>query len=65
VPIPNATDAIVAPEKVRDYLLSRTHRGGRFKAAFFGQLGFTREPPLYEQVETRARSLHPASGETW
>jgi hypothetical protein len=32
---------LVEPEKVRDYLLSPTHPVGRFKAAYFAQLGFT------------------------
>lgn len=31
------------PAKVRDYLLSVEHPLGRFKAAFFASLGYTRE----------------------
>ena len=34
--------AIVEPEKIRDYLLSRAHPVGRIKAAFFESLGFPR-----------------------
>ena len=38
--LPNADRAIVAPEKVRDYLLASDHPLGRGKAKFFAQLGF-------------------------
>lgn len=31
---------IVDPHKVRDYLLARAHPVGRFKAAYFSQLGY-------------------------
>jgi hypothetical protein len=44
VDLPNATKAIVDPEKVRDYLLSPSHPVGRFKAVFFRSLGFSAEP---------------------
>ena len=36
-------EGLVAPEKVRDYLLSREHPVGRFKAVFFLSLGYARE----------------------
>jgi hypothetical protein len=36
VPIPNATESIDPPQKLRADHFSRTHRDGRFKAAFFG-----------------------------
>jgi hypothetical protein len=39
--IPNADRATIEPAKLRDYLLSGTHPVGRFKARFFGALGFT------------------------
>jgi len=42
VKLPHADQAIVDPAKVRDYLLSLEHPVGRFKAAFFGTLGYTR-----------------------
>ena len=32
--------AIIDPEKLRDYVLSRVHPVGRFKAAFFASLGY-------------------------
>ena len=38
--IPGAERAILDAAKVRDYLLSPTHRVGSAKARFFGQLGF-------------------------
>ncbi len=33
--IPNAELAEIAPAKIRDYLLPRSHRIGRYKARFF------------------------------
>ena len=41
--LPNAEHAIVQQTKICDYLLSPTHPIGRFKAAFFGALGYTIE----------------------
>jgi hypothetical protein len=41
--IPNREQAIIAPEKLRGYLLSGRHPTGRFKAAFFRRLGYTEE----------------------
>lgn len=40
--LPNAHRAFVDPRKVRDYLLSLEHREGRYKAAFFFNLGYSR-----------------------
>lgn len=40
--MPGAEYAIVEDAKVRDYLLSTEHPIGRFKAVFFGALGYTR-----------------------
>lgn len=39
--LPAANRAIVDEAKVRDYLLSLEHPVGRYKAAFFGQLGYS------------------------
>ena len=39
--LPNAHRAFVDPRKVRDYLLSFGHREGRYKAAFFFNLGYS------------------------
>ncbi len=41
--IPGGDKAFVDPAKVRDYLLSLEHPIGRFKAAFFGSLGYSRD----------------------
>ncbi len=38
--LPNAEKALVAPEKVRDYLLAPSNPRARGKAAFFRALGF-------------------------
>ncbi len=39
--LPQADHAIVEEAKVRDYLLSREHPVGRFKAVFFEALGYS------------------------
>jgi Domain of unknown function (DUF4926) len=36
----NSSKAVIAPEKLRDYLLSPTHPIGRYKALFFRTLGY-------------------------
>ncbi|HSK71402.1 MAG TPA: hypothetical protein VK892_06885 [Pyrinomonadaceae bacterium] len=41
--LPNREKAIVAREKVVDYLLSFVHKDGRAKAEFFIRFGFTSE----------------------
>jgi hypothetical protein len=41
--LPAADRALIQPEKLRDYLLSTEHPVGRFKAAFFARLGYSRE----------------------
>ncbi len=38
--LPNASSAVIPDEKIRDYVLSRSHPIGRFKAAFISRLGF-------------------------
>lgn len=38
--LPGGERAIIDPHKLRDYILSRVHPVGRFKAAFFGSLGY-------------------------
>ncbi len=40
--LPGADCAEIGAAKVRDYLLSSQHPVGRFKAAFFARLGYTR-----------------------
>lgn len=41
--LPNAERAFIEPAKLRDYLLAQGHPVGRFKARFFGGLGYTSE----------------------
>ena len=41
MPFPNAEDAIVPEEKVREYLLNMSHPVGRPKAIWFASLGYT------------------------
>ena len=43
MPIPNATEATAATEKVRDYLLNPEHPDGGSKAAWFQSLGYGRD----------------------
>jgi hypothetical protein len=43
MPIPDAERAIVAAEKVRDYLLNLEHPDGGPKAFWFHTLGYTRD----------------------
>ena len=38
--LPNAENAVVPPEKLTDYLLSKSHLVGRWKANFFRSMGF-------------------------
>jgi len=53
-----ADRAYVDPAKVRDYLLSPVHPEGRFKAAFFRSLGYSRArwPRLQRDLERLASS---------
>ncbi|MFM2294834.1 MAG: hypothetical protein RLZZ350_1247 [Verrucomicrobiota bacterium] len=48
--LPNAENAIVAREKVLNYLLNPTHRFGASKARFFGEFGFAAD--AWEQLAT-------------
>ena len=41
--LPHAERAIVDERKVREYLLSPSHPVGRFKAKYFGSIGFPAE----------------------
>lgn len=41
--LPGAEHAVVEPAKIRDYLLSKSHPVGRFKAVVFFSLGYTTE----------------------
>lgn len=39
--LPEAHRAVIAPAKIRDYLLSSSHPVGQFKVPFFASLGYT------------------------
>jgi hypothetical protein len=54
--IPNADRAVIEPAKLHDYLLSRTHPIGRFKAAFFQALGYSSED--WRRLDADLRSQH-------
>ncbi len=41
--LPVAERAIIDAAKIRDYLLSPLHPVGRFKATFFGGIGYSRD----------------------
>jgi hypothetical protein len=55
VVLPNSSKAVIAPEKLRDYLLSPIHPIGRYKALFFRTLGY--DQTSWQQLETDLRSL--------
>lgn len=54
--LPNAEHAIILDAKVRDYLLSRVHPVGRFKAAFYAALGD--EEDDWPRLEADLRGQH-------
>jgi hypothetical protein len=54
--LPNIDEAVIDPAKLRDYLLSTTHPLGRFKARFFGALGFSGE--RWQELESAIRTQH-------
>jgi hypothetical protein len=54
--IPNADKAILAPEKLRDYLLNPAHRRGSPKARLMLALGYRRDQ--WEVLETALRMQH-------
>ncbi len=54
--LPNGDEAIIDPAKLRDYLLSTLHPLGRFKARFFGALGFSANG--WRELESAIRTQH-------
>ncbi len=52
--LPNADQAIIPPEKIRDYLLSSSHPIGKFKAVFFKSIGYNEDN--WQQLVLRPRS---------
>jgi hypothetical protein len=55
-PLPRAAGAVIAAEKLRDYILSPAHPIGRFKAAFFAQLGYAQAD--WQRLAADLRSQH-------
>jgi hypothetical protein len=62
--LPNLHRAVIDDAKVRDYLLSETHPVGRFKASFFGALGYssTRYVLLRDDLLALSRTNPAAPG---
>ena len=54
--LPNAEEASIDPEKLRDYVLSHEHPHGRFKARFFNALGFRADQ--WQEFESALRTQH-------
>jgi hypothetical protein len=54
--LPNADRAIIEEAKLRLYFLSPTHPVGRFKAAYFANLGYTEAN--WRQLELDLRQQH-------
>jgi hypothetical protein len=50
-------DAIIPPEKLRDYILSPTHPDGRGKAAYLAQLGYSQADWLRLEADLREQQL--------
>jgi hypothetical protein len=55
VKLPAAESVLIEPAKVRDYLLSREHPVGRFKAVFFESLGYSAD--AWQKLEANLRAL--------
>ena len=53
--LPNAAAATIAPEKLREYLLSPSHPIGRYKAALFRLYGYGQD--RWEVLENDIRSI--------
>jgi hypothetical protein len=54
--LPNAEHARIDPRKLRDYALNPEHALGRYKAEFFGQMGYT--AANWQQLERDIREQH-------
>ena len=57
MPPANADRAVIEPQKLRGYLLSRTHPVGRFKAIFFRSLGYSASRWQRLEADLRAHLL--------
>ncbi len=54
--IPHPEQARIDPRKLRDYALNPNHESGRFKAAFFVQMGYRAEQ--WQRLERDIREQH-------
>lgn len=54
--LPNAENARIDPRKLRDYALNFSHASGRFKAAFFAQMGYSADS--WQLLERDIREQH-------
>lgn len=52
----SAAEAIISPEKLRDYILSPAHPDGRSKAAYLARGGYSREG--WSRLERDLRDQH-------
>jgi len=62
--LPGAGAATIDSAKVRDYLFSKSHPVGRFKASFFASLGYApaRWELLRDDLNALAREEHAVTG---
>lgn len=56
--LPNAEQARIDPRKLRDYALNPQHPSGRYKTAFFAQMGYT--AANWQRLEHDIREQHLA-----
>jgi len=54
--IPNAENAVIAPEKLRDYLLNPEHRRGGSKAKLLLSMGY--QADQWQRLESDLREQH-------
>src|SRR5690606_24964500 len=59
--LPNPNKAIIEPAKIRDYLLSPDHPVGRYKAAYFRSLGYSKETWQYLEADIRRLATFDAT----
>ncbi len=57
--LPNGDRAVIAPAKLRDYLLNISHRSGVSKARLLHSMGYTRRD--WTRLEADLRSQHLTS----
>jgi len=54
--LPNFEQAVIDQVKLQEYILSSSHPLGRFKAALFRKMGYTRD--IWEQLAIDIRKQH-------